>query len=133
MLSDGTQIDYVDTGNGSGFKIWTEHQGNRILPATGLWSSQNDWQKTLTRAGTAFDTALTSSSLISEIAGRVCPPNVFLNHTNMLATGQCLYFDSGNPNQRLDAASPAQGGLQEMWKVKTGSAPGTDLSLAWEH
>ncbi|NBX81580.1 BspA family leucine-rich repeat surface protein, partial [bacterium] len=95
----------------SGFKIWKEKNGNRILNASGLVA--NGWQKALTRAGTGFDVDLTNSSVIQSIEGRVCPTNVFLSHSDMTATNRCLYYDSGNSAQRLDAAHPDQGGASE--------------------
>jgi hypothetical protein len=82
----------------SGFKIWREKNGSRILNATGLIA--NGWQKQLTRAGTAFSAEDFLSS--SQVKGRVCPPNVFLSFTNMTATGRCLYYDGGSPNEALD-------------------------------
>lgn len=79
----------------SGFKIWREKGGNRILNATGR--IQNGWQKELTRAGTGFDYDDFTDG--ANIAGRVCPENVFLSHSDMTATGRCLYYDAGNPPQ----------------------------------
>jgi surface protein len=92
----------------SGFKIWQEKNGNRILNSTGLIA--NGWQKALTRAGTAFDADLTSSAAIQAIEGRVCPSQVFVSHSNMVASDRCLYYDSGNAMQSLDQADPANGG-----------------------
>jgi hypothetical protein len=85
----------------SGFKIWKEKGGTKILNATGLVA--NGWQKQLTRAGTAF--TATDFTNGTNIAGRVCPPNVFLSHSNMTATGRCLYYDAGNAAQKLNAAT----------------------------
>jgi hypothetical protein len=87
----------------SGFKIWKEKDGTKILNATGLVA--NGWQLQLTRAGTAF--SATDFTNGANIAGRVCPPNVFLSHSNMTATNRCLYYDAGNTAQRLDAACTA--------------------------
>jgi hypothetical protein len=88
----------------SGFKIWKEKSGTKILNATGLVA--NGWQKQLTRAGTAF--SATDFTNGANIAGRVCPTNVFLSHSNMTATGRCLYYDGGsNETQGLDAACPS--------------------------
>ena len=92
----------------SGFKVWKEKDGSRVLNATGL--IEHGWQKTLTRAGTAFAGDLTNASVINSICGRVCPANVFLNHSNMTTTDRCVYYDCGNETQTLDAASPSNGG-----------------------
>ncbi|MFM8269920.1 MAG: IPT/TIG domain-containing protein, partial [Pseudomonadota bacterium] len=97
----GGSILTLQYGNGSsGFKVWKEKNGTRILNATGLVA--NGWQKKLTPEGTGFSS--TTFTTASDIAGRACPTHVFLNHSNMLATGRCLYYDAGNPQQRLDAA-----------------------------
>ena len=119
-LADGTEIILVP-GSGT-FKVWKEKNGNRILKPTGLWASQSDWQKALTRAGTAFsDTHYTD---VSKIAGRACPPNVFLDHNNMTATDRCLYYDAGSLPQRLDSdgATGAEGSdwLQSWSSGKSG-------------
>jgi DNA-binding beta-propeller fold protein YncE len=97
----GVTMEYVFANGASGFKIWKEKGGSRILNATGLVA--NGWQKQLNRAGTAFST--TDFTVGANIAGRVCPPNVFLSHTNMTATGRCLYYDAGNAAQKLNAAN----------------------------
>ena len=93
---DGTILTLVM--GASGFKIWKEKDGTRILNATGLIA--NGWQKELTRAGTGFSE--TNFTVSSNIAGRVCPPNVFLSHSNMTAENRCLYYDAGNVEQTLE-------------------------------
>jgi hypothetical protein len=104
----------------SGFKIWKEKGGTKILNATGLVA--NGWQKGLTRAGTGF--SATDFTNGANIAGRVCPPNVFLSHSEMTATGQCLYYDAGNSAQSLDAAgtngTEASDWLQQWNRAGTG-------------
>lgn len=118
-LVDGTDIELVPAAGQ--FKVWKEKNGNRILNATGLWSSNEDWQALLDRKGTSFtDQDLTQ---VEMIAGRVCPPNVFLNHNNMTATGLCLYYDEGSEPQTLDLAK-ASGGLEgedylQDWHIPT--------------
>jgi hypothetical protein len=128
-LSDGREIELVDTGNN--FGVWREKGGTRILRSTGLWSSDADWQKTLVRNGTAFTT--TDFTAIARIGGRACPPNVFLDRDNMTATDRCRYFDAGNPAQRLDLArGPIDttiysngGGIQGVDWLVDGKFPGT--------
>ncbi|NDD53332.1 hypothetical protein EBZ39_05580 [bacterium] len=84
----------------SGYRIWKEKNGSRILNASGLISK--GWQQTLTRVGTAFSgTSLTNTTHISSIAGRVCPTNVFLNYDNMTATSRCVYYDTNATSQSL--------------------------------
>ncbi len=82
----------------SGFKIWKEKGGTRILNSSGI--AANGWQKQLTRAGRAFTS--TDFTTGSNISGRVCPSNVFIGTSLMTATGRCLYYDGGNPDQSVD-------------------------------
>ncbi|MFM8270003.1 MAG: hypothetical protein ACKN9V_07420 [Pseudomonadota bacterium] len=113
-------IELVYANGIDGFKIWMEKNGNRILNATGLVA--NGWQKQLTRAGTAFTS--TDFTTASNIAGRVCPTHVFLSHSDMTATGRCLYYDAGNAAQGLDAAgtsgTEASDWLQVWDRANTG-------------
>lgn len=74
----------------SGFKIWKEKDGDRILNASGMVA--NGWQKKLKASGVGFDSADFTSA--NEIAGRACPPNVFLDYDKMTATGRCVYYDN---------------------------------------
>jgi hypothetical protein len=97
----GSALTLAFANGTSGFKIWKEKSGTKILNATGLVA--NGWQKQLTRAGTAF--AAGDFTTGANIAGRVCPPNVFLSHSDMTATGRCLYYDAGNAAQALNAAT----------------------------
>jgi hypothetical protein len=92
---NGGVVSLQFASGSSGFKVWVEQGGSRVLNATGL--ALNGWQQTLTRQGTGFSgTELTATA---NIQGRVCPPNVFLNYSNMLATNRCVYYDGGNPQQ----------------------------------
>ncbi|NBX76843.1 MAG: polymer-forming cytoskeletal protein [Proteobacteria bacterium] len=105
---DNTTLTLQYANGTDGFKVWREKDGNRILNATGLIA--NGWQKMLVRAGTAFSASDFTAG--NNIAGRVCPTHVFLNHTNMTATNRCVYYDEGNTAQTLDAeSSTGQEGL----------------------
>ena len=99
QLPDGNRI--VLTQAAGEFKVWRDRNADRILNASGLVS--HGWQKKLSRAGTSFTE--TDFSDVSQIAGRVCPLSVFLNHDKMTETGRCLYYDIGNAVQQLDDAS----------------------------
>jgi len=111
-LADGTQIDYVFTTRS--FSVWKEHNGSRILHASGLWSSSADWQKTLNRNGNGFTT--TNFTTLTNIAGRACPPNSTLpsvhisddNNASKFATGYCLYYDNGGAGDGMWRGSDAQ-------------------------
>jgi hypothetical protein len=120
----GSTITLQFANGTSGFKIWREKSGTRILNATGLVA--NGWQQTLTRAGTAFTgTAFTNTTHVAKIAGRSCPPNVFLNYSNMTATNRCLYYDVGTGLLDLDtdrggASVEAQDWLRDWDSTATG-------------
>jgi hypothetical protein len=92
--------------NSLGFKFWKDQSSSRILNASGV--AAQGWQQTLSNSGHGFSGVNLLSS--TNLAGRVCPPNVFIDYNTMTATEKCLYYDAGNAAQRLDAASPANGG-----------------------
>lgn len=114
--SNATLVLQYANGN-NGFKVWKEKNGNRILNATGL--SAKGWQQSLNRSGTAFSGFdFSSPHLVGQIAGRACPSHVFLSRWNMAAGDRCLYFDSGNNAQRLDARPALVEGVDWLrsWK-----------------
>ncbi|MFM8270152.1 MAG: hypothetical protein ACKN9V_08190 [Pseudomonadota bacterium] len=94
---DSTEMVYVFANGTSGFKVWREKNGDRILNASG--KIENGWQKKLDAAGTEFSTDFVTAS---DVAGRACPENVVLDPTNMFAEDQCLYYDPGNAPQALN-------------------------------
>lgn len=76
--------------------LWVESgAGTRILAADG----SDQWAMQLNPDGRTYSTKTLNKT---HITGRVCPSNVFIPG-NLIATGRCLYFDGGNPAQRLDA------------------------------
>lgn len=93
----GSTIELVATTS-SGFKIWKEQNGSRILNATGNVDISNGWQKRLETNGNGFVTIGTSVSdpgyLVnySSIAGRVCPPYVYSGGTAKI--DNCLFYTS---------------------------------------
>ena len=121
----GTTISLQFASATSGFKVWKEKSGTRILNATGL--VVNGWQKQLTRAGTGF--SATDFTTSTNIAGRACPTHVFLSHSNMTATNRCLYYDNINPNQTLNAV----GGIEAQdWLTSWNrAATGAGVSPSW--
>ena len=113
-LSDGEQIDYVYANGSSGFQVWQQHNSpNSILHASGLWASSADWQQSLNGSGKGFSG--TSFTVISSLAGRACPspvssglPSVYINDSNKVATGYCLYYDGGDASEPLNSAGTSQ-------------------------
>ena len=119
----GSFLELVYANSLSGFKIWKQLGGIKILNATGLVS--NGWQKTLNRSGNQFTTS--DFTIAGGIAGRVCPPNVFLTHDDMTATGRCLYHDQGNylPALNVDSGIEAEDWLAEWDRPETGRGTGS--------
>ena len=100
---DGSTLTLVSSS--CSFKYWREKNGSRVLNASGC--IENGWQKILDRPGLVFGGDLTDSNVANNLGGRVCPPNVFLDFTDMTAIDRGLYFDCGSPSpQSLDVASP---------------------------
>jgi hypothetical protein len=96
----GKLIDFVFAP--SGFGYWREHGGSRVLSADGL----DQWQLGLNLDGRGFgSTEFTNGD---SLAGRTCPPNVYVDDNHKFATGRCLYFDGGNPPQAVTAAGTSQ-------------------------
>lgn len=115
---DSTTLTLQYANGSSGFKIWKERGGSRILNATGLVA--NGWQKQLVRRGDSF--SATDFTTEANIAGRVCPTHVFLSHSTMTATGRCLYYDGGNAAQLLnsDGGTETEDWLQDWNRVASG-------------
>lgn len=77
--------------------VWVEAgSGNRVLAADG----SDSWARGLNPDGRSYNVSTYLNKV--NVAGRVCPTNIFVPG-NPTATGKCLYFDSGNVGQRLDA------------------------------
>ena len=101
MTPSGKVIDYVSANGNSGFMIWREHGGNRILRANGL----DEWAMMLNSNGkgqsvTAFtDANLGTSSTV--IGGRVCPTNVYIDDGNKFTTNNCVYYTPEHTAQTL--------------------------------
>lgn len=99
----GKCLKYVFADGSSGFKVWQEESGTRILRATGL----DAWTKALNPDGISVSTTdFTDANLgngSTLINGRVCPTNVYMDTSNKFTTGNCLYYSPGYGPQRLDA------------------------------
>ena len=105
-LQDGTAIEYVPTipSDPSSFHVWREQGGNlRLLKATGLWASSNDWQKKLNRRGDNFTTEPFSQP--DKISGRVCPPTTFITYSEMTRQNHCIYYYNTTDTGSLDQGS----------------------------
>ena len=118
---------YVYANGSSGFKVWKEKEGNRILRANG----EDEWAKDLNLNGkgqstTDFEDAnIGSASTI--IAGRACPDNVYIDDANKFTTTNCVYFSPASETTALNSSGTSQTyagsmGLRE-WISYNGGAP----------
>jgi hypothetical protein len=128
----GTALTLQYASGSSGFKIWKEENGTRILNATGLVA--NGWQKMLTRAGTAFSSATDNTQYFtsgSNIAGRVCPSEVFIDRAHPLESNRCLYFTPRNSQIALNASST--GGIygEDYLEDPRDSSSGNGNNVSW--
>lgn len=120
-----TTLEYVKAEpscSSNCFYVWRERDiaqnqtARRILNAAGLWDNNQNhlqWQQILNRNGMGYLATLTAETLktgsnttvVSQLGGRACPTNVFINYTNMVENNRCLYYDSGNAAQALNKDS----------------------------
>ncbi|NBX83417.1 fibronectin type III domain-containing protein [bacterium] len=114
-------MEYVFANGSSGFKIWRERGGGRVLNSSGHIA--NGWQNTLNRSGVGWSSSnlLTTTTIsgsattvVSQIAGRVCPglttgSGVFVDFSNMVNSVRCLYYDSGNGDQPFNKDTGTEG------------------------
>jgi len=129
---DNTTLTLQYANGTDGFKVWREKDGNRILNATGLVA--NGWQKMLTRAGTAFSSATDNTQYFtsgSNIAGRVCPSEVFIDRAHPLESNRCLYFTTRNSQIALNASST--GGIygEDYLEDPRDSSSGNGNNVSW--
>lgn len=120
---NGTTL-VLEYANGiSGFKIWKELNGTRILNASGKPS--NGWQKQLSSDGkTKISADFTAKALI---LGRTCPANVYVDDNNKTATGKCLYYSTINETAAfLDGT-----GLEPWCSTQLLQMGGNDYTGKW--
>ena len=82
-----------------GFKVWKEDSGKRILSAAGL----DEWQYPWGPGGHVIMSRDfgDAEQVLTLLAGRSCPSQTYVDHTNGFAAGRCLYYDRGHPPQPL--------------------------------
>jgi hypothetical protein len=90
----GKSIEYV-ISSGS-YYVWKEVGGSRILKADG----SDSWAQKLNTNGKGFSGA--DFTAYGDIAGRVCPNNVYIDDNNKFTSGNCLYY-TAEANQALNA------------------------------
>ena len=78
--------------------VWVESgAGTRVLAVDGA----DSWANAMNIDGRTYSAGTLNKA---NIAGRVCPTNVFVPG-NLVATNKCLYYDAGGGGQRLDATA----------------------------
>lgn len=95
LTPGGKALEYTLTP--SGFKVWKEIGGSRVLKPTGA----DSWALKLNANGKGFSAAEFTDW--TTLAGRVCPTNVYIDDSNKFTTGNCLYYTT-EPGQTLDAS-----------------------------
>ncbi len=80
--------------------VWVQANGNNVLRVDG----SDNWHLALNANGRSFSASYLDKT-VADLAGRVCPTNVYVDDGNKVATGRCVYYDQNNPEQRLDATA----------------------------
>lgn len=86
------------------FRVWKDSGSGKILNASGMWSSTNNWQRALATDGKSKSTSFFTTA--EQLGGRACPVNVYINDSNQMATGQCLYYQKWQPTRYLVRSWP---------------------------
>jgi hypothetical protein len=114
---------YLVLSNG----VWVQGDGNNVLNVNG----SDSWHYALNANGKGWSATLLSKNT-ANLGGRACPSSVYVDDTNKVASGRCLYYDSGNAPQYLNAAGNSQTNQAMMglssWNVST---TGNGTAMAW--
>ncbi len=87
--------------NGVGFFVWKEKAGDRFLEANGT----DNWSMQLNANGKGVTAQ--PMKVWQQVAGRACPIAAYLDDSNKMVSGKCLYYaDMGS--QMLSAAGISQ-------------------------
>ena len=78
--------------------IWVQANGTNVLRVDG----SDNWHYALSPDGKSYSANLLNKNTAT-IGGRTCPASVYIDDTNKIASGRCVYYDQGNLAQRLDA------------------------------
>jgi hypothetical protein len=87
--------------------IWVHANGTNVLRVDG----SDNWHYALNPDGTSYSSNLLNKNTAT-IGGRTCPASVYVDDTNKVAAGRCVYYDQGNLAQRLDAPN-ADGAIDQ--------------------
>jgi hypothetical protein len=92
VTPNGRCLTMLYANGSSGFLVWKDQSSAKILSPTGL----DSWSMALNlsgkgRSSTAFsDPNLGTATTI--LAGRACPTNVYIDDSNKVSIGNCLYY-----------------------------------------
>ena len=108
--------------------VWVQSDGTNVLRVDG----SDNWHYALEANGKSFSTTVLLNKTTANLGGRVCPSSVYVDDGNKVATGRCLYYDSGNAAQTLNAAGSSQTTQASMgltdWNI---SGTGGDTASRW--
>jgi hypothetical protein len=114
---------YLTLANG----VWVQSDGTNVLRVDGT----DNWHYALNANGKDWSGTLLNKTTAT-LGGRVCPDSVYVNDSNKVATGRCLYYDQGNASQKLDAAGTSQNNQATMGLAKWNVADtGNGTGAAW--
>ncbi len=109
--------------NSLGVDLWTEKDGKKILKADG----SDQWQLRLNPDGKNYS-GITFENR-DRIAGRVCPPNVYMNDADKFSLNRCLYYDAADGDAiTLNASGTSQ---QDLGSIGLGPWNATDATPRW--
>ena len=121
ITATGKSIEYVPANGESGFKVWKEVNGERILRANGL----DEWAKKLNFDGKGQSPE--DFTEYSSIAGIACPTNVYIEENNKFSTTNCVYYTAELEEQGLNQAGSSQTDLNTLG-LEGWSAYGADAT-----
>ncbi|MCX6106293.1 MAG: hypothetical protein NTY08_10740 [Proteobacteria bacterium] len=127
-----TTTGYAYTASGKNLTltngVWVQSDGTNVLRVDG----SDNWHYALNANGKSFSTTVLLNKTTANLGGRVCPSSVYVDDTNKVAFGRCLYYDIGNAAQTLNAAGTSQTTLASMgldyWNV---AGTGNDTASSW--
>ena len=124
----GKSVAYVYANGSSGFKVWKEVNGERVLRANG----GDEWAKKLNINGKGQSSD--DFTDVSSIAGIACPTNVYIDDSNKLTTDNCVYYTANLGEQALNKAGSSQTDINtlgmEKWNAYTDDTSG-DSDPRW--
>ncbi|MCX6106335.1 MAG: hypothetical protein NTY08_10960 [Proteobacteria bacterium] len=110
-----------------GTKAWVEMGGSRVLSI----NNSDSWLMKLPVDGNRTGGDSTAFTNVSDLAGWRCPTNVYVNASNKVQTGYCLFYDKATASRPLDAHGTSQSILGQIGFTTWGSTTGAAGDGSW--